>query len=234
MLKQTTANWNHVNMIKPITLNNGATAHVIDGDTHISRWVEESGRLDHDQNMLPLTLPYLTGTVIDVGAFIGDHTVFYAQHGPSVLAFEPSQEAFTCLCRNIEELNNVRAFRVGLGASPGNAAVIQNANAGMAALVDGGDVPIVTLDSLNLSDVSFIKIDAEGWECDVLEGARETIARCRPAMLIEVNDSALRARGRKPGELIVKIEGMRYRMRNIYHDQPMQGPQYDALCLPLA
>jgi FkbM family methyltransferase len=220
-------------MIRPITLPDGTTAHVIDGDTHISRWVEESGRLDHDQNTLPLLTPYLTGTVIDVGAFIGDHTVFYARHAPQVYAFEPNPLAFECLSRNLEEFNNVRCFRVGLGAASGSAAIVENENAGMATLVEGEGTPIIALDSLNLSGVSFIKIDAEGWECDVLEGARETIARCRPVMLIEVNDSALRGQGRTPAELITKIAGMQYTMRNVYPDQKMVGPQYDALCEPL-
>lgn len=207
---------------------------IIDGDTHIGRWVEESGRLDHDQSTLPLLTPYLSGTVIDVGAFIGDHTIHYLRHSPSVLAFEPNPAAYACLWHNIKEFNNVRCFKLALGARPGRASIVTNANAGAAALVPGADVPVVALDSLNLQDVSFIKIDAEGWECDVLDGARETIARCRPVMLIEVNDSALRGQGRTPGELLVKIEGMRYTLRNIYPGQPMAGPQYDALCTPLA
>lgn len=209
---------------------------VIEGDTHISKWVEQSGRLDHDQNTLPLLTPYLTGTVIDVGAFIGDHTVFYAEcvwPTGSVVAMEPNPAAFACLCHNIQEFSNVRCFRVALGAKSGSAAILQNANAGMAALVPGDDVPVVTLDSFNLQDVSFIKIDAEGWECDVLEGARDTITRCRPVMLIEVNESALRAQGRSPAELIVKIEGLRYTLRNVYRGEPMRGPQYDVLCEPL-
>lgn len=220
-------------MIRPITLSDGTTAHVIEGDTHISKWVDESGRLDHDQNTLPLLTPYLTGTVIDVGAFIGDHTVFYARHAQSVFAFEPNPLAFECLSRNVEQFNNVRCFKVGLGAAPGRAALVTNTNAGMSALVAGNDIDVIALDSLNLSDVSFIKIDAEGWECAVLEGARKTIARCRPVMLIEINDSALRGQGRSPAELIIKIEGMRYSMRNVYRGQPMFGPQYDALCSPL-
>ena len=219
-------------MIRPIQAS-GRAVYIIDGDTHISKWVEQSGRLDHDQNTLPLLVPYLGGTVIDVGAFIGDHTEFYCQHSGTVYAFEPNPLAFECLHRNMEEHNNVRCFRVALGAASGSASVVENANAGMATLVDGTDVPVVTLDSMNLSDVSFIKIDAEGWECDVLEGARDTITRCRPTMLIEVNESALKGRGRSPAELITKIEGMRYSLRNVYPGQKMSGPQYDALCHPL-
>ena len=130
-------------------------------------------------------------------------------------------------------LNNAQTPLLHIADVSGSASIVENANAGMAALVDGTDIPVVTLDSMNLSGVSFIKIDAEGWECDVLDGARETIARCRPTMLIEVNESALKGRGRSRALLIVKIEGMRYSLRNVYPGQKMTGPQYDALCHPL-
>jgi hypothetical protein len=54
---------------------------VLENDQWISRWAEEEGRLDHDQNMLPLILKhiYRGDTVVDVGAFIGDHTIAYSE-----------------------------------------------------------------------------------------------------------------------------------------------------------
>ena len=111
-------------MIRPIQAS-GRTVYIIDGDTHIGKWVEQSSRLDHDQNTLPLLVPYLGGTVIDVGAFIGDHTEFYCQHSGTVYAFEPNPLAFECLHRNMEEHNNVRCFRVALGAASGSASVVE-------------------------------------------------------------------------------------------------------------
>ena len=52
---------------------------ILENDTHISKWVEESGKLDHDQNDIPLILKYINegDTVVDCGAFIGDHTIAY-------------------------------------------------------------------------------------------------------------------------------------------------------------
>lgn len=52
---------------------------IIDGDTHISKWVEETGRLGHDQDLLPRILKLIRpgDVVVDVGAFIGDHTFDY-------------------------------------------------------------------------------------------------------------------------------------------------------------
>ena len=49
----------------------------------------------------------------------------------------------------------------------------------------GGNTTIVRLDSLNLQNVDYIKIDCEGFEYRVLQGAIETIKRCRPVVVIE-------------------------------------------------
>ncbi len=51
---------------------------------------------------------------------------------------------------------------------------------------DGESVEMVTLDSFNLDNVSFIKIDVEGHEIEVLKGARATLERNKPVMVIEV------------------------------------------------
>jgi hypothetical protein len=50
------------------------------------------------------------------------------------------------------------------------------------------DVPVVTLDSLKLPNVSFIKIDVEGHEMSVIEGAKELLATQRPTLIVEIWD----------------------------------------------
>jgi len=49
-------------------------------------------------------------------------------------------------------------------------------------------VRVMTLDSLGLSDVTAIKLDAEGAEQEVLEGARQTLTRCRPVLSVEIEE----------------------------------------------
>ena len=49
----------------------------------------------------------------------------------------------------------------------------------------GIETQVITLDSLGLEKCSFMKVDVEGMEMEVLEGARETIARCRPYLFLE-------------------------------------------------
>ena len=66
---------------------------------------------------------------------------------------------------------------------------------------------VCRLDDLELGDIGFIKIDVEGFEARVIDGARETIARCRPAMLIEIEE---RHTGAPPPVLIERIVALGY------------------------
>ena len=63
------------------------------------------------------------------------------------------------------------------------------------------------LDGLDLGDIGFMKIDVEGFEAQVIEGARETIARCRPVMLIEIEQAHT---GESPAALIERIAALGY------------------------
>jgi FkbM family methyltransferase len=48
-----------------------------------------------------------------------------------------------------------------------------------------GTTPIITLDSLELPVVNYIKLDCEGFEYRVLQGAEQTLQRCRPIVVVE-------------------------------------------------
>lgn len=203
---------------------------VIEGDTHISRWVEESGRLDHDQYALPLILEHIKAgdTVVDVGAFIGDHTVAYldkvGKHG-RVYAVEPNKAAFDCLKHNCP-----KAIALNLGLSDKEELLSYEAspNAGAGRIRKGGESEIktVTLDSLAIDDASFIKIDAEGFELSILKGAVNTIKKSKPTMWIEINVEALRANGVAVSEVENLLLELGYSMKPF----PEKGAQYDILC----
>ncbi len=51
-----------------------------------------------------------------------------------------------------------------------------------------GDIQAIPIDSLRLDDVLLLKLDVEGYEMKVLEGSRETLARCRPFVMMELKD----------------------------------------------
>ena len=81
---------------------------------------------------------------------------------------------------------------------------------------EGETVPLCMLDGFQLERVDFIKLDVEGFEAKVLEGAANTIERCRPIMYIE-ND-----RAEKSAELIQRLFDMGYRLW--WHTPPLFSP----------
>jgi FkbM family methyltransferase len=158
-------------------------------------------------------------TVVEAGANIGAHTVPLARAcAPGALyAFEPQQRVFQVLCANLvnNEVKNVVALPDAVGAEPGHAIVPDVAyghegNFGGVSLRAVGEVPgrrvrVSTIDDLELTSCGLIKVDVEGFERQVLRGARETIARCRPRLYVE-ND-----RREHQAELIMLIEELGYR-----------------------
>lgn len=139
--------------------------------------------------------------VVEAGANIGSHTVMLsAAVGEQgiVHAFEPQRHAFQLLCANaaLNQRTNVHAHHAALGDETGSVAFPSfnprdEINFGAVSLHLNWDnlaretVPIHTLDSLQLPRLDFLKADVEGFEINVLRGARQTIAQHRPLMHLE-------------------------------------------------
>ena len=131
--------------------------------------------------------------IIDVGANIGNHTVFFSRFlkYDSIVAFEPDFENYAILTKNLRlnEAKNVHPVNAALGNYNGTINLfLNNRNFGMHQVMNepgGKPVPIYTLDISGFDDVTLIKIDVEYYEPQVLEGAKETIERCHPLILIE-------------------------------------------------
>ena len=210
---------------------------VLVGDTHISSWVIDHNRLDIAEEMLRPFHQYVPegGTVIDVGASIGDHTITYAQwvgKDGLVAAFEPHAQAYECLLHNTKHLPQVLQVQCGLSDTDGEVGIVMQDNSGASYITESeGGISVAPLDSYEF-DAHFIKIDVEGYEVRVLRGAEETINRCRPVMLIEVNSTALERAGSSQQELIELILSYGYNISMIDSRIPWSDPQYDVLCLP--
>lgn len=126
-------------------------------------------------------------TCIDAGAHIGIITRLLAKHFSRVIAFEPHPQTFKCLQRNTRHLPNVEIHRAALGGVKGQMGIemAPTTNSGDRQIISGTGVKVVTLDSLRLKDVDFIKMDIQGYELFALQGAVRTLQRCRPVCLIE-------------------------------------------------
>jgi hypothetical protein len=104
-------------------------------------------------------------------------------------------------------------------------------NEGSTAVGRGGDkAELRSIDSFAFSNVSFIKIDVEGYEDEVLEGARLTIARHRPVIMIEIQGGYPFIE-RAPPEIQTKVAATRALLAGMgYKVERIRG--YDYLAVP--
>ncbi|MEE9158917.1 MAG: FkbM family methyltransferase [Gammaproteobacteria bacterium] len=137
---------------------------------------------DYDLDHLEGALEYLTSfrTAIDIGAHRGIWTRAMQKRFDRVVSFEPVRELFA-------QIPGTDKYNVALGnktmfcgIDPGEK------NSGQGHVVAGDDVRIYRLDMFGIAEVDFIKIDVEGYELRVLEGAIVTLQQ-KPAILLENN-----------------------------------------------
>lgn len=132
---------------------------------------------------------------IDIGANVGNHTNFFYNIGKAenVYSFEPIKENFEVLLKN--NPNKKNCYNLALSNYNGFGIMNNNSsyNSGTSKLIyevdnDENEIQCITLDTLNLKDITFIKIDVEGHELFVLEGSKNTILKFKPDILIEIHD----------------------------------------------
>ncbi len=138
------------------------------------------------------------GCYIDLGAYYGDTLIRYLKRFPCLakaVAVEPEPHSFKKLEKCADDLIksgfDITCINALAGSMPGTEKVSASRGRGTRALPNSStelkntrDIDVVSVDSLMLENVSFIKFDVEGSESDAIEGAAETIKRDRPLMKI--------------------------------------------------
>lgn len=131
-------------------------------------------------------------TFVDVGANVGIWSFHLAGKFKHTISYEPSRQVLDCLKANIKSLTEIREKAIAnfIGEAEFHQA---GKNCGDGKLCREGikssySVPVVTLDSEKLVDVDLIKIDVQGWEYEVLDGAHNLITRDQPWIIFEVNE----------------------------------------------
>jgi len=173
-------------------------------DMYIGRSIERYGEFgEQELDVMRTALPE-GGIAFDVGANIGTHAVALArQTGPggSVFAFEPQRVVHGMLATNatLNGLGWIHPIHAAVGAAPGELLIpdyvyTNEANYGAVELAEverGWPVRVVTLDAWCwLPRVDLVMIDVEGMEAQVLDGARELLARYRPVLFVENDRSS--------------------------------------------
>jgi len=165
-----------------------------DIETHfpemLAKNIKKGGPTEYQQPVRLRSLQYVKNkrTALDIGANVGLWSRDLTKHFDQVIAFEPVAMFRECLQRNVTA-SNIKVENVALGDQEGWVRmIITEGNTGHTHVDPtgtGGDTRIIRLDSLNLQDVDYIKIDCEGYEYRVLQGAKQTIQHCRPVVVIE-------------------------------------------------
>lgn len=172
--------------------------HFPDMDQHFGRYKSIYPETKYQQHTLGVAYEHVKkfDNVIDIGANVGLHSVRFCQKFKNVYAFEPVHNNFECLEKNTEPFNNIKLYKIGLGDKNETLEISitkENNNCGAYSLVDFKDeanvinetIHIQRLDDYNL-DADLIKVDVQGYEDKFLMGALETIRRCNPVVILEV------------------------------------------------
>lgn len=180
-------------------------------DEHMAKQLANNLIFEQDYVLNHLA-PYVrnASVILDVGAHVGSHTVIYKHLNPgaTIYAFEPQKMLFDLLCYNVNKnsLEGVFCFNNAVGESNYNAQLNPYSTdgennmqpieygssntynlAGLQIGVGGEDVSVISLDTMGIDSCDFIKLDVEGYEPNVLLGARALIERSRPVISFEVN-----------------------------------------------
>lgn len=171
----------------------------------------------YEQSMIDSYLkPFVlnSSSILDIGSHIGYHSVAYSRINPNtrILAFEPQKMVFDLLKQNIEDnsINNVTAFNLAVSNKSGTFSLSSsipdgnNANTnieygtnkefnlgGVSLGKNGEQIKTTTIDSLDLKELDFVKIDVEGAEPLVIIGGINTIKKYKPVICYESNSKAI-------------------------------------------
>jgi FkbM family methyltransferase len=164
-----------------------------DGDW-IGGTIQRTGK-PYEHDLLRVLGPFARrpSMVVDVGANIGNHALYFALvRGVTVHAFEPNPVALEYLRTNVEAngARSVHVHAIGLSDATGRGRIAPAEDLGMASVEedDSGEIDLRPLDSYGFPPeprIAVIKIDIEGAEARVLKGAESTIRTHRPVIAME-------------------------------------------------
>ena len=156
----------------------------------------ERNLLDSIFNSLlnPLKQEFLSTTVLDIGANIGNHTCYFSSRFDTVIAFEPNDSVLPILEANINlnKIINTSVQKVGLSDRDDDLMFVENndGNLGSATFTESMTLDILNNKTLPVKNgdnllsknfpenkISLIKMDIEGHELPALKGLRSTIEK---------------------------------------------------------
>lgn len=166
----------------------------------------------YEENLLNAIMSFLKDMVnlkkfdliLDVGANIGNHSLYFSNFSKQVFSYEPNPNTFELLKFNTKNLSNINIYNIGISNKNENKFLNESSfNIGDSAIVSSDEkkdieknnktlheISSMKLDDLeHLSDekISMIKIDVEQHEYEVMDGASKLIEKNQPVLIFEHN-----------------------------------------------
>lgn len=182
----------------------------------------------YEKNYLENVIKFLTkkkivnGVAIDIGANIGNHSIYFSQFYNDVYAFEPNPKIYKALLINTEDHKNVYPFNLGLGNKQGQGyiTISNRQNLGSAQINMSKSEKETSSQPINITqldnfwgkidkEIGLIKIDVEGMELKVLKGGINIIRNYKPVIIFEQHKDDFK---NNRSEVINFIRGMDYQI----------------------
>lgn len=166
-----------------------------DKETHFPQMLDKSirkgGPAEYQYQVRDRSLQYVKNKKIalDIGANVGLWSRSLCEQFEQVIAFEPVDIFRECLIKNVQA-TNLLVESIALGDQDTTANMnITEGNTGHTHIdpksIGRGNTTVKQLDSFNFQTIDYIKMDCEGYEYRVIQGALKTIRRCKPIVVIE-------------------------------------------------
>ncbi len=136
--------------------------------------------------------------ILDIGAWVGTWSMAMNKFCGRVIAFEPDSLHYQCLVKNVTA--DVETHQLAVGSEEKLISLSEDDFTQSKRIVGEGSIPMITIDSMKLDDVDLIKIDVEGYEMEVLKGAKKTLENVQ-YLMIELNNNT-----KKYGSSNIEIE----------------------------
>lgn len=168
-------------------------------DTHFDRWMlngeyqkkQRDALFEYMEERRPIEY------IADVGAHVGlwSRPMMHRANTKYIWAFEPNSSVRECYVLNMGGFDNYSIYPVALGHKNMKGFLnVETDNSGNTNVhpTRSGNTEIRTLDSFNFEHLDYIKVDVEGFEYNFLQGAVDTLNRCRPFVHLEMKSKNMR------------------------------------------
>jgi FkbM family methyltransferase len=200
------------------------------GDTDGRDWYDRDSRLSLELKFIRNHMIASGDLVLDCGAHHGRAAILFSRwvgDTGNVIAFEPLPKNGDILAKNIalNAITNVTLVRKAVGANGGRLRIDGVSDSTVIYSKQGIEVEVTCLDNYAHLNPAFVKVDVEGFEYQVLQGARHVLSR-RPKLAIEIHGDKLAKYGASFEQILDVIGLDRYKLWIQWHDD-QEPEEYD-------